>query len=234
MILVIGNTPQKVELHDLSDSVYYKQQKVFSDAQIARSKDLARALKAGTLTVLRRMDEKSGSFDIPTSGIPDGLSADLSSKKIDILLDRIKNLEEVISKSSSQPAQAPPQAPAQQISSQISQRIEKLEKDLSSKGDNSKAFEALYGAVERLEKKLEKTSQSDELLQKLDSILKRRGGREEEDIQRSADEVYIPSVTVEDARSHINLDVRKIEKSDNVTESLKKLKELKKLKSKSK
>lgn len=234
MILVIGNTPQKVELHDLSDSVYYKQQKVFSDAQVARSKDLSRALKAGTLTVLRRMDEKAGSFDIPASGISDGVSADISSKKIDILLDRIKNLEEVIAKSSSRPAQAPAQAPAQGIPPQVSERIEKLEKDLSSKGENSKAFEALCGAVERLEKKLEKTSQSDELLQKLESIISKRGSRGAEEAQKTADDVYVPSVTVQDARSHINLDVRKIEKSDNVAESLKKLKELKKLRSKSK
>lgn len=222
MILVIGNTPQKVELRDLSDCVYYKQQKIFSDAQAERSRDLKKALKAGSLTILKKIDEKNGSFDIPAAGLSSRVevTSDHSSDKIDALLDKIKSLEEAVTKNA--------QLPQGTVSSDISHRIEKLEKDMNSGGGDSKAIEALCGAVERLEKRLDKSSDSEHLLKKLETLIKRESVRSTAEQEAAyADDTYVPSVTVEDAKSHVKLDVRKIEKSDGITESLKKLKELK-------
>ena len=53
MILVLGNSAKRIELRDLGDTVYYKQQKSFNDSDYARSNDLKREINAGRLIVLK-------------------------------------------------------------------------------------------------------------------------------------------------------------------------------------
>src|SRR4030042_1817456 len=98
MYYVIGNSPKKVDLKDLNDCIYYKQQKVYTDEQFNRSVDLQRAVQRKLLVVLKKSEDKTGSFDIHTSVIPSEVKIvdQSSSPKIDLLLDRIKTLEESI------------------------------------------------------------------------------------------------------------------------------------------
>ena len=64
MIRVLGNSPERVELKDLYDVVYYKQLKEFSDQQHENSKDLKKALGKGRLIIIDRNELSQGSGEI--------------------------------------------------------------------------------------------------------------------------------------------------------------------------
>jgi hypothetical protein len=49
MITVLGNSIERIILHDLNDIVYYHQKKRFTDQEYASSKDLQKQIKAGNL-----------------------------------------------------------------------------------------------------------------------------------------------------------------------------------------
>lgn len=216
MYYVIGNSPKKVDLKDLNDCIYYKQQKVYTDEQFNRSVDLQRAVERKLLVVLKKSEDKTGSFDIHTSVIPSEVKIvdQSSSPKIDILLDRIKTLEESIrNKEVSGNTDA---------FSAILDRLEKLERNPSSVDTT-----AIQDMLKTIESKMQ-DNRSDDILEKLESILNKTPGSalvvEEE--ARRVEDVYVPNIRVEDAKSHINLQVRTIDTGDSVSDSLKKLKEL--------
>jgi len=224
MYYVIGNSPKKVELKDLNDCIYYKQQKVYTDSQFERSVDLKRAIDRKILVVLKKSEDKPGSFDahaaIVSSDIkaPEPVSNSKENLKIDALLDRIQELEKIIKDK--------PSSQDNTILLAILDRLERLEKSPTAV-DMSTIQEALKGLEAKIQDN--KDNKSEDILNKLEGIITRSGigipTISEEN--RRVEDIYVPNITVEDAKSHINLEVRKIDKGDSVSESLRKLKELK-------
>ena len=226
MYLVIGNSPKKVELKDLNDSVYYKQQKIYSDEQYRRSNDLQHAINKGFLVVLKKSEDKVGSFDAPVITAPSEVVISESASdthKIDFLIERIQKLEEDLKqKNHSQESE---------LLKLLLDRIDKLESGRIPV-ESSASLLSIYEALKKLEDKIQERSSSDSILEKLEKIINRVGVGSLKNIVEKEDlvvneEVYIPSIFVEDANSHIKLQVRTVENSDNVSDSLKKLKELK-------
>lgn len=222
MYHVIGNSPKKVELKDLNDCVYYKQQKIFSDSQYHSSVDLKRAIERKTLIVLKKSEDSTGSFDVNTAIISSDIKTPepTPNLKIDLLLEKINDLENKIK---NQPSPTSSNQNQDALSA-ILERLERLEKNPSSV-DLSSIQEALKNIESRMQ-----DNKSDGLLEKLETIINRSGSsaapvQEEED--RRVEDIYVPNIVVEDAKSHINLEVRTINGGDSVSDSLRKLKELK-------
>ena len=202
MILVIGNDPQRVELPDLGDVVYYKQQKFFSDSQLARSADLRRALKSGKLAKLQEYGNVDQDFVIsqPLKTRP----ATQDSPKLDLLLEKLGALEKSLS---SPQASSKPEGGVVEI---LLERIAKLEQkiaDLSKSGGDASLTEALR----QLAGKVESSTKDTAILDRLESILAKAGSGEgvpKETLK--PEEVYVPTVSVEDGNTHIKLDVRSV------------------------
>jgi hypothetical protein len=228
MFLVIGNTPQRVELKDLGDYIYYKQQKVFTEAQYSRSQDLQREIQKGSLTILKRTEEKSGSFEVPSvtyTNVPPKENSGVDSSKLDVLLERIQSLELAINTNSKAPKEVQPD-----VVGILSEKISRLEGELSGVS-NEQSLTVLYNAIKKLEERIDKGSSNSELLQKLEDIVNRAPAyvsvQDKPKEETRPEDVYVPTVIVEDANTHIKLNVRSIESGDNVSDSLRKLKELK-------
>jgi len=233
MYLVIGNTPKRVELKDLSDFVYYKQQKLFTDAQYNSSMDLQREIQKGSLTILKKTEEKSGSFEIPSVAITgDAINRPTpeESPKFDVLLDRIKTLESSLGAKNS----APPDEQYAFLTT-LTNKVQRLEKELSGVS-NEKTLTVLFNAIKQLEEKISQGS-NDLLVQKIADLVSRapvvvNDNRRvtQNDVAKEEfkpDEIYVPNISIEDANTHIKLQVRTIESGDNMSDSLRRLKELK-------
>jgi len=232
MYHIIGNSPKRVELKDLNDCVYYKQQKVYSDSQYRTSVDLQRAIERKSLIVLRKSEDSTGTFEDPTAIISAPVVSTVttapvnetqeSSSKIDLLLDKINKLEDKLRET-----QSPSSNLNETALAVILDRLEKLEKNPSAV-DLSSIQEALKSIETRMQ-----DNKSDGILEKLENIISKAGTvtapvREVSSASTSrVEEVYIPNIKVEDANSHINLEVRKLDDGDSVADSLRKLKELK-------
>lgn len=223
MILVIGNTPQRVELRDLGDCVYYRQQKVFTDSQYAQSQDLQREIRKGSLSIIKKVEDKAATFGLPSSSdspIP------FDDSKIDALAERIRSLEKALSEQ--KPISIPKSSDNEALKI-LADKIEKLEVDLSQTRGSSVSDNVIQ-ALQKLEQRIDQNSLNDKILEKIDKLISTgSAGRVQsatpEEVR--AEEIYVPSVTVEDANKKIKLDVRKIEQSDNVKDSLAALKKLK-------
>ena len=64
MIRILGNSPERVELKDLHDVVYYKQLKEFTTQQHENSRDLKKELAKGRLIIIDRNELSQGSGEI--------------------------------------------------------------------------------------------------------------------------------------------------------------------------
>lgn len=224
MILVLGNSPKKIPLKDLNDSVFYKQKKMFSDIDYAKSKDLQREIQKGNLIILEQKPDKNGNFNVSTGeGSLDMGSKPADNSRIDVLLEKIKNLEDMIRDSRViTPA-------ADTTTAAVSSKISDIEKQLSG-GASEASLSALLDAVKKLEDKFSSSIKNNELLEKLEALINRTPVTVEkaaEKEQTRPEEVYVPSVVVEDANAHIKLNIRTIDTGNAVDDSLKKLKELK-------
>ena len=227
MYLVIGNTPRRVELKDLGDTVYYKQQKIFTDAEYDRSSDLQREIQKGSLTILRQTKDKNSSFEVPVVAFADAdskVETGTDSSKLNALLERINALEDSIKERNSAP-----QDMRSDLLSVIVEKIERLEKGVQGVS-NEESLTVLYNAIKKLEQRLDGGANNDALLSKVEDLLSRapaaRGSVHDETIATRPEDVYVPTVTVEDANTHIKLNVRSVESGNDVVDSLKKLKEL--------
>lgn len=224
MYFVIGNSPKKVELKDLNDCVYYKQQKVYSDSQYQSSVDLKCAIERKSLIVLKKSEDSTGSFDVNTVIVSSDIKAPEpeSTPQIDFLLSKIKDLEERLK---NQPSSIPASHTNDALAI-ILERLERLEKNPASV--DSSAITSIQDALKGIETKIQ-NNKSDGLLEKLEGMINRSGGggvSVQED-NRRVEDIYVPNIRVEDANSHIKLEVRTINTGDNVSDTLKKLKELK-------
>lgn len=221
MILVIGNDPNKVEVNDLGDVVYYKQQKIYSNSQYARSNDLKRAEKAGRITVLQKYGDIDGELDLPpTSTAPRRQAQDVS--KLDLVLERMASLETTL-------RDAPRAGSEQGVVDALMDRIGRLEERISQLS-GSEASDGLQEALRELAQKVESTTKDTAILDRLESILDQAGGSKPSgsDAPTRPEEVYVPAVSVEDANTHIKLDVRTVQGGSDIDDSLKALKDLKK------
>lgn len=225
MYLVISNDPKKIDLHDINDRIYYKQKKTYSDADYNRSRVLQKEIQKGNIIILQKIEEKDGNFSIPSPGvIPNSVSKVPSSdQRVDILLEKIKNLEELLKDSKNVPSVS-----SNEDITSLSKKIEDVEQQLK----QGAGIGGLLEAIKALEQKVEGSIKSDVLLEKLNSILERAPGqstfvsqKEVQDVK--PEDIYVPNVTVEDGNSHIKLSMRTVEKPDNVQDALKKLREMK-------
>ena len=231
MILVIGNTPKKVELKDLGDCVYYKQKKNFSEAQYRQSDDLRREIKNGTLSIIGRKNEKEGDFDLPDFMSDDPVRVEKTVIKqevqqpvIEALLLKIGSLEETIRNN-------PVPVDSTGTMKILTDKIRSLEDKISQKTDgdiNMAVVEAIKKIEERLDKR-EEVSKNNDIFDRLEGILSRAPSSGSSVPERPVrpEDIYVPNINVEDLNSNIKLKVRTIEKSNNVNDSLKALRDLK-------
>jgi hypothetical protein len=219
MILAIGNDPQRVDLMDIGDVIYYKQQKFFSDAQLARSNDLRRAIKAGKITVLQKYGNVDQEFVIDSQAPYKAVSKETS--KIDLVLEKLAALE----KSAKSPAADGA------VVDILLERIAKIEQRIA--GLSGPSVDAsLADSLKQIAEKSGSSSKDTAILDRLESILDRMGSggssasAPEEPLR--PEEVYVPTVSVEDGNTHIKLDVRPVETAaSDLDASLAALKKLK-------
>lgn len=69
MIRIIGNSNERVSLKDLSDVIYYKQIKEYTDQEYAASKDLKQAINSGKLVKLEEMEAGRPSLSASAEGV---------------------------------------------------------------------------------------------------------------------------------------------------------------------
>jgi len=72
MVRVLGNSSERVVLHDLKDVIYYRQTKEYSDQEYETSRDLQRALAQNRLILLERQNSIRGSVERVTGGVDVG------------------------------------------------------------------------------------------------------------------------------------------------------------------
>lgn len=227
MYIVIGNSPKKILLKDLNDCIYYKQQKAFTDAQYQHSSELRQAITRGFVIVVRRTEDKSASFNISSNDvIPEIKDVEIGPSKIDQLLERIKELEVNLGRQNQKAKETD-----STILSTILKRLDNLEKKESTV-DISVIKEALGNIEKKIQESKAQENKNDILVEKIQKIINTSiKEKTKEVIPKKKDNViteerYIPNIRVEDAKSHINLQVRKIDSGDNVADSIKRLKEL--------
>jgi len=219
MITVRGEDPETVQLPDLQDFIYYKQVKTFSEAEYKKSNCLQRSISKGSVIVLKRVDEKFSNYEVPR----DAQVKESSDSSLNPLIDLLKNLESKLDQSGTTSNNL--------MVDLLVQKIEALEKKIQGPViiDNS----ALAETVRKLEEKVNSTSDSP-ALKKLDEILSKFSGlssgasSDKPIISDTPDEVYVPSIKVEDGNSHINLKVRTIERSDDIDSAAAALRKLRK------
>jgi hypothetical protein len=238
MIKLKGADPETVLITDLSDKVYYGQEKIFSESQYSRSNDLKKEIKRGRLIVVSRTPETFGGFEVPEASAnqiyvpepprtlepaktPEPLESSLASsilEKFDLLLKKVESLE--LAKSDTPVSEGISQSRLkEEILSVLKESEVKVVKEEKRPEESQETIKGMLG----------------ELLIKVNNISNDSGrvdvtlGRDfEKDLTpRRVEEVYIPNIKVEDAKSHINLEVRVIENKDDFSNSLDMLKKLK-------
>ncbi len=231
MYRVRSEFPDRIPLSELSDCIYYRQEKVFSDAEYDKCQSLQRAIAKGQILVLDRKPEKDSQFNIHTSNsvpVNQPIAPDPQAPPVDMtaynahLFEYLKSLESKIDKMKSSPSDSE-----------------------KSSSNDSNLVNLLTQKIEALEKKLEDKPTSipkdtSDTLQKLDELLTKfssgtvsvpnpvKEDKKEEDPQDTIQqEIYVPSVRVEDGNSHINLKIRTVESGDSVSSASAALKRLK-------
>lgn len=219
MIKVLGNDTERVKLTDLNDVVYYKQEKIYSDDDYNRSRDLKRNIENGRLTKLSDIKKENTSSDMPISVDPAPIE---NSSKIDNLLEYVKRLENKLNNISTPPVD-------NENLNVLIDRIKQLEEKIeSSKGLSSIDPETL-SIIKGLGEKIGSNSQLSTITSKIEELLSRAPGtiKEEDYTPTRPEDIYVPNITVEDTNAHINLKVRTIEKSDSVNDAAQALKNMK-------
>jgi hypothetical protein len=249
MIKVMGSSPDKIDLPELHDRIYYKQEKTFTEAQYKQSHSLRHAIDMGRAIVLERSPENKEYGAPPVSDIeipivtpeypppilgkekepkPEPTPNAAGEDKLDLVLAKIASLEDRIDYDAgkivvdSTPLNI------------ILDRLKKLEDAVSGAAPAGTDSNLIMQTLKALEDKINQGqgANAEALLKKLEETVSRSGTGTSSKTQKSSDaafstETYVPNVTVEDANSHINLKVRTIEKSDNVNSALDALKKLK-------
>jgi hypothetical protein len=64
VVRVIGNSIERVILNDISDVIYYRQQKEYTDQEFARSRDLDREIKSGKLIKIEAVQSPRNNAEV--------------------------------------------------------------------------------------------------------------------------------------------------------------------------
>jgi len=229
MIKVIGNNHERVRLPDLGDVVYYKQVKVYTDEDYSRSKDLQKKIKDGELTIIEQSDKQNISYtphvDIPTKQSPNETS------NVSLLLSHIKNLEDKLEElKSKEPVVSDSRVDSSKID-ELNAKIKDLEDKIQIK-EKASNEDVLIKAIQALEQKINTNSQANELISKLEGLIGKASSgvpsqEAREEVTFRPEEIYVPSIQVEDGNSHIKLKVRTIEQSSDINDAAAALKNLK-------
>jgi hypothetical protein len=229
MIKVIGNNHERISLLDIGDVVYYKQIKVYSDEEYARSRDLQKKIKNGDLIIIEQADKQNISH---TSFVDSPIKPQTNdSSNVSLLLLHIKNLEDKLEEIKSK-------EPIVLDSKVDSSKIEELNakiKDLEEKIQNKEKIpneDILIKAIQSLEQKISTNNQASELINKLEGLIGKASlGIVSQEVKEESvfrpEEIYVPNIQVEDGNSHIKLKVRTIEQSSDINDAAAALKNLK-------
>jgi len=249
MIKVMGASPEKIDLPEIDDRIYYKQEKIFSELQYKRSHTLRHAIDLGSIIILERSPENKELGAPPVSDIHIPVASPSKPKeyrtptfteehkkessdflaegdKLDLVLKKIASLESQINNESEK------KSVDYDPINIILDRLKKLEDSMSGampgSVDNSEVMQSLKAIENKIN--VGQGINTEDLIKKLEETVARSGGAQS--VTKTATsgpdmETYVPNVTVEDANSHINLKVRTVEKSDGVNSALDALKKLK-------
>jgi hypothetical protein len=72
MVRVVGNKAGRITISDLSDVIYYRQVKEYTDQEFENSRDLQRELNKGSIVIVEQRKTPKGSSE--GSGLPDTVS----------------------------------------------------------------------------------------------------------------------------------------------------------------
>jgi phage shock protein A len=214
MYRVRSESPDRILLIELQDSIYYRQEKVFSDAEYDKCISLQRAIVKGQVLILDRKPEKDAGYVIPVVSVQSGpaISPIITSDNTS-LFDYLKSLEDKIDQ-----IKAPSDSSASSgLVELLTQKIEALEKKIqinSTPASTENIFKKLEEISAKFSNGIPTGAAAEKVKEELEEIVPQ--------------EIYVPNVRVEDGNSHINLKIRTIEKSssvDSASEALRKLKE---------
>lgn len=223
MIKVISTCHEKIQLKDIPDVIYYKQEKVYTDSQYSKSLDLKREISKGNIIVIEKRED--GATYIPPSVLNPSTQIVINKEsddiggKMDILLNKLLELEKKIENT--------PKGDLINSDSIIEVIVDKI-KNIEDKINNGQNIDFMQ-ALKKLEEKIVENAGAQSILSKLESMLERSGEskQKEKDIVTQL-ETYVPNIKVEDANTHITLNTRVIERSDDVSDALNALKKIKK------
>jgi hypothetical protein len=205
MIRVRNEIPDRIPLPELNDCIYYKQEKTFSDEEYSKCLSLQRAIAKGTILVFDRQSEKNASY----GSIPSGIPNNKSSTDVSVLFEYIKSLESKIDLLKTSDGSTI-------LADQLMQKIDALEK-------------RLQGPVAQDDAGIKETARKlEELLGKFSGIANKSDVEKKELVSEVPEEIYVPNIKVEDGNSHINLKIRTIEKTDDISSASEALKKFKK------
>jgi len=233
MVLVLGNSAKKIELKDLNDVVYYKQQKSFNDSDLDRSSDLKREIKAGRIIVLKQNRDSSPSnngqgfesaqapvipsvvLNPPTDTAAPVIAPDT---RIDMLLEKIVSLEKRLSDNSSEDKDVLLKQFMDSVDDKLNKRLEGVPSSPVAPANKDSGTDAKIDMlIDLIKSNAMSSGYAPSPVAKVSDYTKVGG----------SDEVYVPSVRVEDANAKINLKTRIIESGDQVSNALDALKSLK-------
>lgn len=201
MFKVRCEIPETIPLPELNDFIYYKQIKTFSEQDYNKCLSLQRAISKGNIAILERHEEKNANFGVPTS-------SGTAPTDLSVLFEYLKSLESKIDQLKTSDGSTA-------LIDQLTSKIDALEKKLQ-------------GPVPQDNSGIKETAQKlEEILGKFSGIANKSDVEKKELVSEVPEEIYVPSIKVEDGNSHISLKMRTIEKSDdidNASEALRKLK----------
>src|SRR6056297_2881115 len=184
MIRVIGASPEKIELPELNDRIYYKQEKSYSELDYQRCPTLRRAIDKGYVLILERSQENKEYGAPPVSHVKpqvpnspptqeteypkpilgsESKENTLSAEKIDLLLNKISALEEKIEVESGRIIVD--STPLNIILNRLKELEDKVSTGTPTASDNTQVMAALKA----LEDKVNSGTSTEDLIKRLES-----------------------------------------------------------------
>jgi hypothetical protein len=135
-----------------------------------------------------------------------------------MLLEKIDKLESRLSGKNEE-------ALSQNFLNEILNKIKDLEHKISLNAQGATSS-SLIETLKSLEDKISSNKIDDSVIEKIKAIVS-LGGEVKKDEASIAMETYVPNIRIEDANTHIKLNTRTIDKSDDVSNALEALKKIK-------
>lgn len=227
MIKVKGADFKTVPLPDIGDRVYFGQEKVFSDAQYAASKDLKKSIESGKLLVLENSPESNAGFVAPVQVSQPSSSTPIPDPALALVVEMVNTLTQKISSIESKVTNVPA---------------------VSTPAVTDVNTDAVLGAVAQLQQKMEQVEASinnspsisasiqdsmKEVVSQVRGLVASGPGVTSQRVISGpsfVEEVFIPSskIVVEDMANHVNLEARSLGQGNSMTNALSKLSQLNK------